>query len=204
MDISQSENDEKRTVWKKSKKNLKVAKTGVSHDSPQEVELEGFPKKRRHEDNNPLQLGDSSHLERPCVMPLVPLHNLARSSKASVILSGTACKGATGPPIGALDIGLSKSAYYFRIALPGVKKGPGEFKCEIERDGKVHIRGVTSTGEKVVSRYSRVFQMKFQEHCPPGAFTLFFSLPGPVDPRLFSPNFRSDGIFEAVVMKYEP
>ncbi|XP_019244817.1 PREDICTED: increased DNA methylation 3-like isoform X3 [Nicotiana attenuata] len=114
-----------------------------------------------------------------------------------------ACKGATGPPVGVVDIGVSEAAYYFRIALPGVKKDPGEFSCEIEKDGKVLIRGLTSTGGRTVSRYSRVFDMKIQQQCSSGPFTLSFSLPGPVDPRLFSPNFRSDGIFEAVVVKYE-
>lgn len=80
----------------------------------------------------------------------------------------------------------------------------GDFNCEIEKDGKVLIRGVTSTGGRTVSRYSRVFEMKIQQQCPSGAFTVSFNLPGPVDPRMFSPNFRSDGIFEAVVVKYEP
>lgn len=79
----------------------------------------------------------------------------------------------------------------------------GQFSCEVERDGKVSIKGVTSTGVKTVSKYSRVFEMKFQQQCPPGTFTLCFSLPGPVDPRLFSPYFRSDGILEGVVAKYE-
>lgn len=79
----------------------------------------------------------------------------------------------------------------------------GEFSCEIQRDGKVCVRGVTSTGGKIVQKYSRVYEMKFQQQSPPGPFKLFFSLPGAVDPRLFSPHFRPDGIFEAVVAKYE-
>ncbi|KAG6408486.1 hypothetical protein SASPL_131499 [Salvia splendens] len=77
-----------------------------------------------------------------------------------------------------------------------------EFSCDVQRDGKVCVRGVTSTGGKIVQKYSRVYEMKFQQQSPPGPFTLFFNLPGPVDPRLFSPHFRSDGIFEAVVAKY--
>lgn len=77
----------------------------------------------------------------------------------------------------------------------------GEFSCEIEWNGNVHIRGVTTTGEQNVCRYSRIYEMKFQQQCLPGPFSLSFFLPGPVDPRLFSPNFRSDGIFEAVVVK---
>lgn len=78
----------------------------------------------------------------------------------------------------------------------------GEFNFEIEHDGMVHIQGVTSTGGKTVSKYGRVFEMKLKQHCPSGPFTLSFSLPGPVDPRLVTANFRSDGIFEAVVAKY--
>lgn len=79
----------------------------------------------------------------------------------------------------------------------------GQFSCEIEHNGKVHVRGVTTTGENFVSRHTRVFEMKVQQQCPPGPFTLSFSLPGPVDPRMFFPNFRSDGILEAVALKYE-
>ncbi|CAH9123216.1 unnamed protein product [Cuscuta epithymum] len=196
--ISHSVNKEKGTMRKNSKQNLNITRSAASDNIPQGVELEGCFKKRCHDDD-PLEVRESSHLERPCIMPLLPLSD----SKTSVTLSGTASKGATGPPIGALDIGLSKPAYYFRVALPGVKKDLGEFNCEIERDGKVHIRGVTSTSENVVSRQSRLFEIKFQEQCPPGAFTMSFSLPGPVDPRLIASNFRSDGIFEAVIMKYE-
>ncbi|CAA3000853.1 Hypothetical predicted protein [Olea europaea subsp. europaea] len=158
-------------------------------------------------DNDSLQVSafpSASNLDKPYMMPLLPIPNVDRYYfNASLILTGTACKGGIGPPVGAVDIGVSKSAYYFRIALPGVKKDPGQFSCEVERDGKVIIKGVTSTGVKTVSKYSRVFEMKFQQQCPPGTFTLCFSLPGPVDPRLFSPYFRSDGILEGVVAKYE-
>lgn len=59
-------------------------------------------------------------------MPLLPIPNVERYYlNASLILTGTACKGGTGPPVGAVDIGVSKSAYYLRIAVPGVKKDPG-------------------------------------------------------------------------------
>nr|DAD22320.1 TPA_asm: hypothetical protein HUJ06_023783 [Nelumbo nucifera] len=43
--------------------------------------------------------------------------------------------------------------------------------------------------------------VSFLAVCPPGPFTISFSLPVPVDPRLFLPDLRSDGILE-VVMKY--
>ncbi|KAL5780909.1 hypothetical protein ACOSQ2_011646 [Xanthoceras sorbifolium] len=78
----------------------------------------------------------------------------------------------------------------------------GQFSCEIESDGKLHIQGSTP-GEKTIRKCLRVFLMKFQQLCPPGPFTVSFSLPGPVDPGLFSPNFRSDGIFEGVVIKHK-
>lgn len=77
----------------------------------------------------------------------------------------------------------------------------GKVTCEIQRDGRVHIEGVmTEVG--LMGDPSTVYQMKVQQLCPPGPFTISFNLPGPVDPRLFSPNFRSDGILEVVVMKH--
>jgi hypothetical protein len=75
-----------------------------------------------------------------------------------------------------------------------------QFSCDIESDGKVEIRGLLS-GIRTIATQSRVFQMKTQQLCSPGPFTISFSLPGPVDPRLFAPNFRDDGIFEGVVIK---
>lgn len=77
----------------------------------------------------------------------------------------------------------------------------GGFSCEVENDGKVSIRGVTTTGEKTVCRYSQVFEMQTQNLCPPGHFSISFKLPGPVDPQQFSGNFGTDGILEGIVMK---
>lgn len=73
----------------------------------------------------PRNIGSSG----PCVLPLLPVPNPQDSSSSSfpVVLKGTANRGVTGPPVGAVDIGISKSAYYFRVALPGVKKDPGMF-----------------------------------------------------------------------------
>lgn len=80
-------------------------------------------------DNDSLQVSafpSASNLDKPYMMPLLPIPNVDRYYfNASLILTGTACKGGIGPPVGAVDIGVSKSAYYFRIALPGVKKDPG-------------------------------------------------------------------------------
>ncbi|KAG2268908.1 hypothetical protein Bca52824_063463 [Brassica carinata] len=120
-----------------------------------------------------------------------------------VTTTGTASKVTLGPSIGVVDIGVNKSAYFLQVALPGVCKDSGEFSCEIESDGKVILEGSTTKGCKTIKRHSRVFKMNIRKLCPPGPFRLSFSLPGPVDPRLFSPNFRSDGIFEAGVIRQE-
>lgn len=77
----------------------------------------------------------------------------------------------------------------------------GDFSCEVDTDGKVLIHGVTTTGEKTVSRYSQVFEMQTHNLCPPGHFSISFQLPGPVDPHHFSGNFGTDGILEGIVMK---
>ncbi|KAM7257527.1 hypothetical protein ACFE04_013268 [Oxalis oulophora] len=80
--------------------------------------------------------------------------------------------GIAGPPVGVLDIGMCETAYFFQVALLGLRRD-----------------------------YSNVSLLPLARLCPPGEFTLSFSLPGPVDPRLFSPNFRSDGILEGIVIK---
>lgn len=73
-------------------------------------------------------------------------------------------------------------------------------KCNIESAGKVHIEGVmTETG--LVTNSSTVYQMKVQQLCAAGPFTISFNLPGPVDTRMFSPAFRPDGILEVVILK---
>ncbi|XP_010259756.1 PREDICTED: increased DNA methylation 3-like [Nelumbo nucifera] len=143
------------------------------------------------------------NLGGPSIVSLAPTPNMKQwNSKIPMVLTGAAKEGRAGPPIGLVDIGISRDAYLFRVALPGVKRDPGHLSCEIEHDGKVHLRGMTMTGEKFILRHSRIFRMQTQNLCPPGPFTISFSLPGPVDPRLFLPDFRSDGILEAVVMKY--
>ncbi|GLT35281.1 hypothetical protein SLA2020_097480 [Shorea laevis] len=121
--------------------------------------------------------------------------------KPPIVLTGTAKEGNTGPPIGLIDIGISQSAYLFRVALPGIRNNQSNLKCEIQRDGRVHIEGVVPNELGLLKSSSTIYQMKFQQRNPPGPFTISFNLPGPVDPRLFSPNFRSDGILEVVVMR---
>ncbi|KAL5780907.1 hypothetical protein ACOSQ2_011644 [Xanthoceras sorbifolium] len=122
--------------------------------------------------------------------------------KPPVVLDGTANEGRAGPPIGIVDIGVSEDAYLFRVALPGIRKDPHSLSCDIERDGKVQIHGVVADSG-ILENSSSVYQMSVQQLCPPGPFTVSFSLPGPVDPRLFKPTFRADGILEGVVIKFK-
>ncbi|CAL5426143.1 unnamed protein product [Camellia sinensis] len=110
--------------------------------------------------------------------------------KPTVVLTGTAEEGRAGPPIGMMDIGVSEKAYLCRIALPGLRNNE-------TRDGRVNIHGVVTGG--ALKESSTAYEMKVQQLCPPGQFTISFNLPGPVDPRLASLNFRSDGILEIFV-----
>lgn len=48
-------------------------------------------------------------------------------TEPSVVTKGTASKGTLGPSIGVVDIGVNKVAYFFQVALPGVRKGYGMF-----------------------------------------------------------------------------
>ncbi|CAK7331480.1 unnamed protein product [Dovyalis caffra] len=121
---------------------------------------------------------------------------------ASVILSGTAKAGSGGPSIGLVDIGVSENAYLFRVALPGIRRNESNLKCDIQHNGTVHIKGVVTIDAGILKDSCSVFQMRVQQLCPPGPFTISFKLPGPVDPRLFCPNFRNDGVLEVAVMKY--
>lgn len=60
------------------------------------------------------------------MLPLIPITKVEDwCSNTSIVLTGTACRTGIGPPVGTVDIGVSTSAYYFCIALPGVKKDPG-------------------------------------------------------------------------------
>ncbi|XVF31308.1 hypothetical protein REPUB_Repub16aG0134600 [Reevesia pubescens] len=129
------------------------------------------------------------------------LANIAAATKSGAALTGSAAMGHVGPIVGLMDIGECEDSYLFRVSLPGVKRDESEFSCEVENDGKVLIRGVTTTGEKTVYRFSQKFEMLSQNLCPPGHFSISFQLPGPVDPQQFSGNFGTDGILEGIVMK---
>ncbi len=87
------------------------------------------------------------------------------------------------------------------LTLTAKLENAGDFKCEVECDGKVMIKGTTTTGESRMFKGSRLFHMQTQYLCPPGAFTVSFYLPGPVEPNQFTGTFGSDGILEGIVMK---
>ncbi|GAV77863.1 LOW QUALITY PROTEIN: hypothetical protein CFOL_v3_21331, partial [Cephalotus follicularis] len=127
--------------------------------------------------------------------------NMTAATKSRIALTGSAVTGQVGPLIGLLDIGECEDSYLFLVSLPGVKRDEREFSCEVEDDGKVLIRGVTTTGERTVYRYCQKFEMQTRNLCPPGHFSLSFQLPGPVDPHQFSGNLGNDGILEGIVMK---
>ncbi|KAK9291882.1 hypothetical protein L1049_019833 [Liquidambar formosana] len=127
--------------------------------------------------------------------------SIVAATRSGFALTGSAAMGQVGPVLGLMDIGECDDSYLFRVSLPGVKRDEREFSCEVENDGKVLIRGVTTTGEKRVYRHSLVFEMQSQNLCSAGHFSISFQLPGPVDPQQFSGNFGTDGILEGIVMK---
>ncbi|GKV08946.1 hypothetical protein SLEP1_g20515 [Rubroshorea leprosula] len=129
------------------------------------------------------------------------LADIVAATKTGFALTGSAALGNVGPIIGQMDIGECEDSYLFRVSLPGVKRDEREFSCEVNNDGKVSLRGVTTTGEKRVYRYSQMFEMQSQNLNPPGHFSISFQLPGPVDPQQFSGSFGTDGILEGIVMK---
>ncbi|KAL0856689.1 hypothetical protein Bca101_061843 [Brassica carinata] len=122
-------------------------------------------------------------------------------SKPTLEVNGEIADAQAGEMMGLMDIGECDDAYLFRVSLPGVKRDERHFSCEIEDSGKVLVRGVSTTGEKQVHRYSQVFKMKTRNLFPPGHFSVSFRLPGPVHPQEFTGSFGIDGIFEGTVMK---
>ncbi|GMJ10538.1 hypothetical protein like AT1G76440 [Hibiscus trionum] len=120
--------------------------------------------------------------------------------KPSVVLTGSA-KESYGPSIGGVDIGVSQNAFLFRVALPSIRNDQSNLKCEIQSNGRVVIQGMITQGTGVLEGLSSECEMRVEKFCTPGPFTISFTLPGSVDPRLFSPKFRPDGILEVVVMK---
>uniref|UniRef100_A0A1J3E661 SHSP domain-containing protein n=1 Tax=Noccaea caerulescens TaxID=107243 RepID=A0A1J3E661_NOCCA len=123
------------------------------------------------------------------------------AAKPRVCVTGAITEAQAGPAMGLMDIGECDDAYLFRISLPGVNRDERDFSCEVEDDGKVLVRGVTTTGEKEVHRYGHSFEMQTRNLCPPGNFSVSFRLPGPVEPQEFTGSFGTDGILEGIVMK---
>lgn len=77
----------------------------------------------------------------------------------------------------------------------------GKLKCNIQRNGKVRIQGAISDEAGMLKGSQSTYQVRVQQICQAGPFSVSFNLPGPVDPRLVMPTFRSDGILEVVVMR---
>ncbi|KAF2307187.1 hypothetical protein GH714_025344 [Hevea brasiliensis] len=127
--------------------------------------------------------------------------NIVVSAKSAVVLTGTAAMGQVGPIVGLMDIGECDDAYMFRVSLPGVAKDEKEFSCDIEPNGTIIIKGVTTTGEKIVCKNSQIFRMQTQNLPQPGHFSIKFQLPGPVDDQQFSGRFGNDGMLEGIVKK---
>eukprot|EP00250_Pteridium_aquilinum_P013218 c21206_g3_i1 orf=117-1418(+) len=146
-------------------------------------------------------MGGATMLLLSCPPTLERWNNIINAAKPTIVYTGTAAMRQGGPLFGAVDIGEAEDAYLFRAAFPGVKRDEGEFSCQVESDGKVVIKGITTTGELQIEKGSRVFNMHTQYLCPPGPFTVSFRLPGPVEPCDFPSTFGSDGMFEAVVLK---
>ncbi|KAF5955836.1 hypothetical protein HYC85_008692 [Camellia sinensis] len=110
----------------------------------------------------------------------------------AVVLTGTANEQRVGHSFGSVEIGRSESAYIFRVALPGVRRNSCNVKYTIQPNGKVHVEGLVGNVAMLMDM-PNPFEMKVEQLCPSGPFHVTFDLPGPVDPRLCSPNFRPDG-----------
>lgn len=126
------------------------------------------------------------------------LKDILNVTKSGVAVSGSAASQ-IGPLIGSIDISESDDGFLFRVSLPGVKKDE-TFKCKIEPDGTITIHGVTHTGEKKIHAHNMVFEMRTQNLCPPGDFSVSFKLPAHVDPATLE-HMLDNGVLEGVVKK---
>lgn len=95
-----------------------------------------------------------------------------------------------------------KKAKWYKIAELIFFFMAGNLSCDIRIDGKVQIKGEVTSPEILKTESTTVFEMKVEQLSPVGTFSVCFNLPGPVDTRLASHNFRTDGILEVVVMKF--
>ncbi|KAH9603987.1 hypothetical protein KSS87_023590, partial [Heliosperma pusillum] len=106
-------------------------------------------------------------------------HNILSVTSNGIGLTGSAAAGTMGPILGKRDIGECEDSYIFRVSLPGVARE--DFNIDVLPNGKVLIKGATTTGEKTAYKHSLKFEMQSQNLSPPGVFTITFNLPGPVD-----------------------
>ncbi|KAL8099678.1 alpha-crystallin domain-containing protein 22.3 [Apium graveolens] len=132
------------------------------------------------------------------------LERVLGATSHGVAVTGSAALGKVGHPIGSIDISESNDTYLFRVALPGVARDSNTFSWFVEPNGKIFIKGITTTGEKKVLKHGMVFEMLTQNLCPPGEFSISFQLPGPIDSEGVHAVFGTDGMFEGVVKKMQP
>lgn len=137
----------------------------------------------------------------------IPFHStieeedkILSATKSGITLTGSAALRALGPDLGILDIGESETSYLFRVSLPGVSMDEKDFSCDVDPDGEITIKGVSTTGGRTVRKNPRVYKMLAQNLWPPGDFSITFQLPGPVNNQQFNGDF-TDGIFTGVVKK---
>ncbi|XP_021283025.1 alpha-crystallin domain-containing protein 22.3-like [Herrania umbratica] len=90
------------------------------------------------------------------------LDNMMAHTRYGVALTGAAATGSIGPVRGLRDINEMEDSYHFRVNVPGASMEKGDFSCDIEPDGTVVIKGISTTGEKVVHWGSLVFDMLTQ------------------------------------------
>lgn len=121
-------------------KNSKATAAGNISDGNHNSSSQSQETCTERQPNNPLPFSVLNHhilqgafqktcnRDGPAMMPLLSIPNVeACMSDASITLTGTATKGTVGPPIGVVDIGISKLAYLFRVALPGVRRDYSKF-----------------------------------------------------------------------------
>ncbi|GAV65361.1 HSP20 domain-containing protein [Cephalotus follicularis] len=136
----------------------------------------------------------------PSNSPREEWEKLTGATKFGIALSGGAATGTVGPILRLMTLGESEDSFYFRVNLPGVSRDEKDFSCDIQPDGKILIKGVTTTGEKIVCKSGHIFRMMTQNLPPPGHFSMQFQLPGSVDPQQFTGQFLN-GVLEGVVKK---
>ncbi|GAB4835842.1 hypothetical protein Ancab_000758 [Ancistrocladus abbreviatus] len=106
-------------------------------------------------------------------------NNVLSAAKDGEVLTGSAAKGMIGPILGKMDIGGHEDSYKFCVSLPGVARE--DCTCDLAPNGHMLIKGVTTTGEKILYKNSMRFEKLTQNLSPAGYFSISFNLPGPVD-----------------------